>query len=37
MWQDFAEEAQGRLLSDHDYDLHDALALLRQECNVSAG
>jgi hypothetical protein len=36
MWQDFAEEARARLLSDHDYDLHDALALLRQECNVGA-
>ncbi len=35
MWQDFSEEAQGRLLSDHDDKLYDALALLRQECNVS--
>jgi hypothetical protein len=37
MWQDFLEDAQDRLLSDHDYDLHDAMALLRRDCNISAG
>ena len=35
MWEEFVEEAQGRLLSDHDDKLYDALALLRQECNLS--
>lgn len=35
VWEHFVEEAQATLLSDHDYKLHDALALLRQECNVS--
>jgi hypothetical protein len=37
MWQEFLEDAQGRLLSDHDYQLHDALALLRRDCNVAPG
>ena len=35
MWKDFMDEAQGRLLSDHDYELHDAIALLRRDCNIS--
>jgi len=35
MWQDFVEDAQSRLLSDHDYELHDAMALLRRDCNIS--
>lgn len=36
LWQDFWAEAQSTLHSDHDYALHDALALLRRECNVVA-
>ena len=36
-WQDFWEDAQSRLLSDHDYDLKDAMALLRRDCNISTG
>ena len=36
LWQDFWTEAQSTLCSDHDYALHDALALLRRECNISA-
>jgi hypothetical protein len=35
MWRSFVDEAQATLQSDHDYKLHDALALLRRECNVS--
>ena len=35
LWAQFAEEAQTTLLSDRDYQLHDALALLRQHCNIS--
>ena len=35
MWQDFFDDAQGRLLSDHDYELKDATALLRRDCNVA--
>jgi hypothetical protein len=35
MWHSFVGEAQATLESDHDYKLHDALALLRRECNVS--
>jgi hypothetical protein len=34
MWEEFVEEAQNILASDHDYTLNDALALLRRECNV---
>ena len=34
LWRGFLEEAQVTLLSDHDYALKDALALLRRECNV---
>ena len=36
LWQNFWTEAQSTLRSDHDYALHDALALLRRECNMSA-
>jgi hypothetical protein len=35
LWSQFTEEAQNTLLSDRDYQLHDALALLRQHCNIS--
>jgi hypothetical protein len=35
MWQDFLDDAQQRLLSDHDYDLRDAMALLRRDCNIA--
>ena len=35
MWQDFCEDAQNRLLSDHDAHLYDAMALLRRDCNVA--
>jgi hypothetical protein len=34
LWAAFVEEAQATLLSDYDYALNDALALLRLECNV---
>ena len=34
LWKSFLEEAIGTLQSDADYALHDALALLRRECNV---
>lgn len=36
MWDEFVQEALPVLRSDADYALHDALALLRRECNVSA-
>jgi hypothetical protein len=36
LWQDFVEDAQSTLQSDMDYQLHDALSLLRRECNVKA-
>jgi hypothetical protein len=35
VWQHFVEDAQHNLVSDRDYKLHDALALLRRDCNVS--
>jgi len=35
VWQHFVEDAQIALVSDRDYKLHDALALLRRDCNVS--
>ena len=35
MWHSFLEEALPTLRSDADYALHDALALLRRECNVA--
>jgi hypothetical protein len=34
MWTEFIEEAQPTLMSDFDYAINDALALLRRECNV---
>jgi hypothetical protein len=37
IWQDFCEDAESRLLSDHDDNLYDAMALLRRDCNVSGG
>jgi hypothetical protein len=36
MWQEFIADAQSTLKSDFDYNLHDALALLRLQCNVEA-
>jgi hypothetical protein len=35
VWAHFVEDAQVTLISDRDYKLHDALALLRRDCNVS--
>jgi hypothetical protein len=35
MWEAFIDESLDTLESDHDYKLHDALALLRRECNVA--
>jgi hypothetical protein len=37
MWQDFMQDAQARLLSDHDYALFDAMALLKRDCNIAPG
>ena len=37
VWEAFLEDAQATLESDRDYKLHDALAVLRRDCNVSAG
>ena len=34
MWQAFIADAQSTLKSDFDYNLHDAMALLRLQCNV---
>ena len=34
MWDDFVEESAKTLTSDFDYDLKDAVTLLRLECNV---
>jgi hypothetical protein len=34
MWQEFITDAQSTLKSDFDYNLHDALALLRLQCHV---
>ena len=36
MWQAFLEDAQATLESDRDYKLHDALAVLRRDCDVTA-
>jgi hypothetical protein len=36
MWQEFIADAKSTLKSDFDYQLHDALALLRLQCNVEA-
>jgi hypothetical protein len=35
MWEAFIDESLDTLESDHDYQLHDALSLLRRECNVA--
>jgi hypothetical protein len=35
MWESFIDDALITLESDHDYKLHDALSLLRRECNVA--
>jgi hypothetical protein len=35
LWQAFVEDARPTLQSDFDYQLNDALALLRLECNLS--
>jgi hypothetical protein len=35
MWESFIDDALVTLESDHDYKLHDALSLLRRECNVA--
>lgn len=37
MWQDFLDDSEASLTSDHDYDLHDAMALLRRDCNIAPG
>ena len=34
LWTAFVQDAQKTLLSDMDYQMHDALALLRRECSV---
>jgi hypothetical protein len=36
MWQEFIADALSTLKSDFDYQLHDAMALLRLQCNVEA-
>ena len=36
MWNEFTEDATPVLRSDADYAMHDALALLRRECNIGA-
>ena len=35
LWNGFVQEATRTLTSDMDYQLHDALALLRRECHVA--
>ncbi len=35
LWSSFVQESQATLCSDRDYQLHDALALLRRECHVA--
>ena len=34
LWQAFMDDAEATLQSDRDYELKDAMALLRRECNV---
>lgn len=34
LWQEFIDDALATLQSDRDYELKDAMALLRRECNV---
>ena len=36
LWTGFVQDAEKTLTSDRDYQMHDALALLRRECNVVA-
>ncbi len=36
LWASFLQESEKTLRSDLDYQLHDALALLRRECNIAA-
>lgn len=36
LWQSFVQDSLKTLTSDMDYQMHDALALLRRECNVVA-
>lgn len=36
LWQSFMDEAKATLQSDSDYELKDAMALLRRECNVKS-
>ena len=35
LWNGFVQEATKTLTCDMDYQLHDALALLRRECHVA--
>lgn len=35
LWSSFVQDAQATLTSDRDYQMHDALALLRRECHVA--
>jgi hypothetical protein len=35
LWAAFVAESQASLLSDRDPKIHEALALLRRECNLS--
>lgn len=35
LWTGFVQDAEKTLTSDMDYQMHDALALLRRECNVA--
>ena len=35
LWESFIDDSLATLMSDHDYKLHDALALLRRECHVA--
>jgi hypothetical protein len=35
LWHGFLQDASSRLQSDHDYDLSDAMALLRRDCNIA--
>jgi len=35
LWNSFVQESQATLCNDRDYQLHDALALLRRECHVA--
>jgi len=36
LWEDFLQDALEHLCSDHDYELHDAMAVLRRDCNVGS-